>query len=132
MTRRANVPAAEVLRGRRVVATPAALDSAQWPPEWIVLRVAPDELLVVGDGDLVVDDRHALVEDDASLAAIELPMSAGGELIARLGDWKWPVPGVFLLQGLIAGIPAKVWTGPDRVWLIIPMSYLHEVEERLR
>jgi hypothetical protein len=122
----------EVLKGRRVAAVPAALDSALWPPECIVLRVAPDEAVVVGDGDLVVDDRHALVEDDASLAVIELPLSEAREVLARLGDWEWPVPGKPLSQGLIAGIPAKVWTGSDRVLLIVPTSYLHEVEVRLR
>jgi hypothetical protein len=31
----------------------------------------------------------------------------------------------------MAGIPVKVWTGSDRVLLIVPTSYLHEVEERL-
>lgn len=122
----------EVLKGRRVAAAPAALDAAQWPSAWMVLRFAPDEALVVGDGDLVVDDRHALVEDDASLAAIELPLSEAGDVLARLGDWEWPIPGESLSQGLIAGIPAKVWTRPELVLLIVPTSYLHEVEDRLR
>jgi hypothetical protein len=126
------VPVPEVLKGRRVVAAPAALDAAQWPPAWMVLRFAPDEALVVGDGDLVVEDRHALVEDDASLAAIELSLSTAGELIARFGDWEWPIAGESLSQGLVAGVPVKVWTGSDRVLLIVPSSYLHEVEERLR
>lgn len=126
------MPVPEVLKGRRVVAAPAALDAAQWPPAWMVLRFAPDEALVVGDGDLVVDDRHALVEDDASLAVIELPLSEAGDVLARLGDWQWPIPGEPLSQGLIAGIPAKVWTGAELVLLIVPTSYLHEVEDRLR
>ena len=132
MTPRDNVPAPEVLRGRRVVAMPTALDAAPWPADWIVLRLAPDEVLVVGDGDLVVDDRHALVEDDASLTAIALPVSEAGDVLARLCDWEWPVAGASLAQGLIAGIPTKVWTGADRVLLIVPSSFLHEVEERLR
>jgi hypothetical protein len=123
---------AEVLLGRRVVAVPAALDSALWPADSIVLRVAPDEALVVGDGGLVVDDRHALVEEDANLAAVELPMAEAGNLLARLCDWEWPIPGESLSQGLMAGIPVKIWTGRDRVLLIFPSSYLHEVAERLR
>jgi hypothetical protein len=126
------VPEPEVLQGRRVVALPAALDSTVWPADSIVLRVAPDEVLVVGDGDLVVDDRHALVEEDASFAAIELALIEAGDVLARLCDWEWPIPEEVLSQGLMAGIPVKVWTGGDRVMLIVPSSYLHEVEERLR
>jgi hypothetical protein len=114
------------------VAAPAALDSTRWPPDCIVLRVAPDEALVVGVGDLVVSDRHALVEEDASLAAIGFSASEAGDVLARLCDWEWPVPGESLSQGLIAGIPAKVWTGPDHVLLVIPASYLHEAEARLQ
>lgn len=126
------MPEPEILQGRRVVALAAALDSAVWPPDSIVLRFASDEALVVGDGDLVVDDRQALVEEDASLAAVELPFVEARDVLARLCDWEWPIPGEFLSQGLMAGIPVKVWTGPVRVLLIFPSSYLHEVEERLR
>jgi hypothetical protein len=125
------VPEPEVLQGRRVVAVPAALDSAVWPADSIVLRVAPDEALVVGDGDPLVDDPHALIEDDSSLACIELPLAKAGDVLSRLCDWEWPIPGEPLSQGLMAGIPVKVWTGSDRVLLIVPTSYLHEVEERL-
>jgi hypothetical protein len=132
MTRRDDVPESEVLHGRRVVAMPSALDSTVWPADTIVLRVAPDEARVVGEGDLGVDDEHALVEDDASLAAVELPFAGAGEILARLCDWEWPIPGEFLSQGLMAGVPVKVWTGPGRVLLIFPSSYLHEVLERLR
>ena len=125
------MPEPEVLQGRRVVAMPAALDSAVWPADSVVLRVAPDEVLVVGDGDSLVGDPHALIEDDASLAGIELPFAEAGDVLARLCDWEWPIPGELVSQGLMAGIPVKVWTGSDRVLLIVPSSYLHEVEERL-
>ena len=33
----------------RIVATPAALDSVEWPNGTIVLRVAPDEVLAAAD-----------------------------------------------------------------------------------
>ncbi len=125
------MPEPEFLQGRRVVSVPAALDTAVWPADSIVLRVAPDEAFVVGDGDLVVDDPHALIEDDASLAAITLPLAEAGDLLVRLCDWEWPIAGEFLSQGLVAGVPVRVWTRSDRVLLIVPSSYLHEVEERL-
>jgi len=132
MTKTVLVPGVEAIKGRRVVAVPTAIDIAIWPPDAIVLRLAPDEVLVIGEGGLSINDRHAIIEEDSSLAALELSSSQARDLIARLCDWEWSTSGKPLSQGLMAAIPVKVWSEPDRVLVIVATSYIHEVEERLR
>ena len=42
------MPACEPLRAARVVADPSVLDALEWPAASLPLRIAPDDVLVIG------------------------------------------------------------------------------------
>jgi hypothetical protein len=126
------VPGPELLKGRRLVAATAALDGAVWPAGALALRLAPDEVLLVGKGDLSIDDPHAVIEADSSFSAIELSPAEARSLLQRHCDWELPTAVPSLSQGLVAALAVKVWFDQERVLLIVPTPYAHELEERLR
>jgi hypothetical protein len=118
------------VRATRVVAAPAALDGAALPAGAVVLRLAPDEALVLGDGPITVDDPHALVASDHgwSVAVLTWP-EAQRHVLSHV---EWPVPERGLAQGRVAGVPAKLWLEADRVLLVAATSHADELTERLR
>jgi hypothetical protein len=130
------VRALEPLVGIRVVAEPASLDRAHWT-SWagidrtIVLRTAPDEAFAIDAASVVVDDPFAIVEPESSfsgrwLTAAELAASVLPHL-----EWELPSIRPALAQGLIAGVPAKLWLAEDGALLVTATAYAHELEERL-
>ena len=46
---------------------------------------------------------------------------------------EWPLPETrpVLVQGTIAGVPAKLWLEEDRALLLTLAAYRHELESRL-
>jgi hypothetical protein len=46
-------------------------------------------------------------------------------------DWPLPTERPVLAQGLVAGVPAKLWLAEDRALLLCAAAYAHELEERL-
>jgi sarcosine oxidase gamma subunit len=103
-------------------------------------RVAPDELLVIGDeggpalaADVfakAVDDPHALVldvTDGWSTWAIE---GAGvAEVIARLSELRLPERG--FVQGAVANMPAKVLVDLNRITVLVPSMLGAAFRERV-
>ena len=146
-----DVPAAELLRARRIVASPAALDQATYPPDTLVLRIAPDDVLVIGGGALLVDDPHAIIEDECGFVSWSFPRPAFDATVAPFVEWELPsagpalaqgdvsgpalaqgdVSGPALAQGCVAGIPAKLWFEAGRVVLVANAAYAHELIGRL-
>jgi len=126
------VPAPEVLRGLRVVASPEALDAAPWKEEAVVLRFAPDDAFVIGATGIDVSDEHAIIAEEAGLVGAWL---TADELVERvIPHIEWPLPDArpALGQGFIAGVPCKLWLTGDRALLLCPAPYAHELAERLR
>ena len=138
---RHDLPAAELLRGRRIVASPGALDQATYPPDALVLRIAPDDALVIGGGTLLVDDPHAIIEDDRGFVSWSFPWPLFDAIVAPFVDWELPsdgpalaqgyANGPALAQGCVAGIPAKLWLEAGRVVLVTNAAYAHELIGRL-
>jgi hypothetical protein len=122
------VRAPEPVSGTRVVAAPAVLDGI-WTDGGAILRLADDEALVIG-GHVVVDDASALVEDEAGFVGWWL---APDEVAAVLHHVEWPVPTArpTLAQGLVAGVPARLWLTEERALLLVAAAYAHELVERL-
>ena len=132
--------------GRRVVATPQALDavlSAGWPEEAVVvLRTAPDEAVGVGargplDG-LIAHDRHAIDVEESALAGCWLTATELGALVVPHLDWPLTAEErrPALEQGKVAGVPAKLWlAGPGdprgAALLVVNRVYAAEIAERL-
>ncbi len=46
-------------------------------------------------------------------------------------DWSLPDERPVLAQGLIAGVPAKLWLTTDQSLLLCAAPYAHELSERL-
>lgn len=120
------------VRGTRVVADPAALDAATVPVGAVVLRLAPDESLVLGDGTVTVaGDPHALVVSDHGWSAAALSWPDFDRLVRPHIEWH-PHEPRGLAQGRVANVPAKLWMTDDGVLLVTATCHAHELTERLR
>ncbi len=121
--------APEQLHGLRVVAKPAALDAVVLPHGATMLRIAPDDAIVVGAATLALDDAFAIVEPEYAFVQWRLtPGEFGG--VAHHIEWPLPEAGQ-LGQGLIAGVPAKIMIASDHVLLVVSAGLAHELLERL-
>jgi hypothetical protein len=122
------VHALETLPGWRVVATPAALDAMVIEAGSTVLRFAPDDALVLTASAPTVEDEHAIVVPDHGWSGTWLNEADAGRVRSFI-DWHLPATG--LGQGLVAGVPCKVWRRDDLTLLLCATPYAHELESRL-
>jgi hypothetical protein len=55
------------------------------------------------------------------------------ELAAVRHHVEWPIPEdrPALAQGLVAGVPARLWLTEERALLLVAAAYAHELQERL-
>lgn len=125
------MPGPEPLTAWRMVASPAALDAASWPTGTTVLRIAPDEVLVVGESVTPVDDPYALIEPEDGFCAVEMDRSVLEAWLVRAAEWRPPSSETYFTQGSAAGLPVKVWVDGDRALLITRASLARDLEERL-
>jgi hypothetical protein len=124
------VRAPEPIHALRVVASPDALDDLAWTDEVAALRLAPDDLLAVGAASVQVNGEH-LVVDEAGFVGWWLTPDEVREHVLPHVDWPLPSSRPALAQGLVAGVPAKLWLSEDRALLLCAAAYAHELEERL-
>ena len=126
----------ERLRGLRLVAQPAAVDGARWdgdPAELTVLRFAPDDAFGIGARGVEVDDEHAIVEDEIGYVGAWLSDEVLEHLVLPRIDWPLPTERPVLAQGLVAGVPAKLWLTEDRRALLLAAApFAEELRARLR
>jgi sarcosine oxidase gamma subunit len=123
-----------------VLADPHACDTVE-AGEATVCRVAPDEVLVVGDGDgfravanirmtVTAVDRGALVLDVTDgWTAWEISGANVRDAFARLSEL--PVPGRGFVQGEVAHLPAKVLADVDRLTLLVASMWEAALRERI-
>ncbi len=121
--------APELLTGVRVVAAPAALDALAWPDGVAALRLAADDVFAVGA--TTVEAGDAIVETEAGFVGWWLTLDELYDNVLEHVDWPLPETLPALAQGLIAGVPAKLWITTDRALLLCAAAYAHELEERL-
>lgn len=123
----------ERLAATRISASPSALDAVMWPAGAIVLRTAPDEVIVTAVvGPSVVNDPHAIVEPETSLCAVWMTMPAALDYLARECNWELPAARPAFAQGSIAGLPVKLWFEHDRVLFVVPGPFAFDFAKRLR
>jgi len=127
------VRAPDRLAGWRVVARPDALDALVEAGLGPTLRLAPDDLLVVGTAAApVVDDADAIVVPDAVFVAWELDGDELDHLLEHHVEWELPAARPAVAQGLIAYVPAKVWLHVDgRAQLVCLAAYADELAARV-
>jgi hypothetical protein len=124
------VRAPERLPALRVVAAPESLDDLVLADDHPALRLAPDDLLVIGAASVQVGGEH-LVVDEAGFVGWWLTPEEVREQVLPHVDWPLPTARPALAQGLVAGVPAKLWLAEDRALLLCAAAYAHELEERM-
>lgn len=122
--------APEPLAALRVVASPQALDDLAWTDEIVALRLASDDLLAVGAASVQVGGEHIVVDEAGFVGWWLTPDEVTSSVLPHV-DWPLPSERPALAQGLIAGVPAKLWLADDRALLLCAAAYAHELEERL-
>lgn len=125
------MPALKRLQTTRIVATPAALDALEPMPGTLLLRTAPDELLMLPCATPELQDEYAIVLEDGSFAGVWLNSAEAAHILERSCEWEVPIERPTFAQGMVAGIPAKLWLESDSVLLICPAAYAAEMEERI-
>ena len=122
--------APEPLPALRVVAAADALDELVAPAEHPMLRLAPDDLLVIGAASVQVSGEHLVVDEAAFVGWWLTPEELREQVVPHV-DWPLPTTRPALAQGLVAGVPAKLWLAEDRALLLCAAAYAHELQERL-
>ena len=128
----------EPIQGVRVVASPEALDRAVWDPEDVTLvwRFAPDDAFGWRHGSpeksVSVDDPDAIIEPEHGYCAAYL-MPADVAELRRHCEFEWPTERPTLVQGNVAGVPAKVWLAAFAYGdcLLVAAAYADELATRL-
>lgn len=122
--------APERIDALRVVASPLVLDDLAWPDEVAALRLASDDLLAVGATSVQVSGDHIVVDEAGFVGWWLSPEEVVTHVLPHL-DWPLPAERPALAQGLVAGVPAKLWLAEDRALLLCAAAYAHELMERL-
>jgi hypothetical protein len=129
------VPAFEPVTGVRIVATPAAIGAAAYEPSkgMQLWRTSPDEgfawhperppTVTLDDPDAIVEPEHGFVR--ALLSPADL------ESVRRHVDYALPTELPALVQGKVAGVPARLALLGDAAILMVQAAYADELERRL-
>jgi len=123
------VPAPEILDVIRVVAAPAAI--AALVSDGVALQVAPDEALVLDATDVSVDDEWAITEPDDGFVGVELSRAEAEDWCRREAEWPLPDLVASFIQGMVAGLPVKIWVNGDTALVIVRASLAEDLEARL-
>ena len=128
--------APEPLHGTRFVAAPPVLDAQPSRDDDAIprtlIRLAPDNLLVIHPGSIVValGDEPLIQEKEAGFVGWWLTPEELAQVVTHV-DWPLPTERPALAQGLVAGVPAKLWLAEERALLLCAAAYAHELEARL-
>jgi len=133
------VLALETIPGVRVVGAPAALDGAVLGVGVLALRFAPDELFTMSAEPGKVLPANEVVDTSPDLIVVTESGFQGcwltrDQLASRVLphiDWALPANRPVLVQGLVAGVPAKLWLESGRALLLCAAPYAFELRERL-
>jgi hypothetical protein len=125
------VRAPDPIQALRVIAAPAVLDELAWPDGATDLRLAADDLLVIAADPGSLGDAAAIVEEERGFLGWWLTADELRDLVLPHVEWPLPATRPALAQGLIAGVPAKLWLAEERALLLCAAAYAHELAERL-
>jgi hypothetical protein len=125
----------ETIPGVRVVADAAAVDGMVVADGAVVLRFAPDDVFVTfPKPGREVDELlpQAIVVRETGFVGCWLTSDELASRVLPHIDWVLPTARPVLAQGLIAGVPAKLWLESGRALLLCATPYAFELAERLR
>jgi hypothetical protein len=128
----------------RILGPAEALDALEAPDGVSVGRVAPDEVLWLGDPGRAAEleeragaataslGRQGLVVDHSDgWVLFSLVGDDGPEVLARLSTLRLPEGGSGFVQGQVAQAPAKLFVRPGRLDLLVGSELAWFVHERL-
>jgi hypothetical protein len=120
-------------QGWRIIADPAALDTAPWPEGSHVVRISPDDVFLIGPAEPSVPaDPHAIITSEHGFAGAEVSAQRTADLALHHIEWQLPPARPSLAQGQIAGVPAKLVLRADgSALLLVACAARHELRERL-
>lgn len=121
----------EALAVVRVVSTSTALDEVAASPDAVVLRTAPDEMLVIDGTISQLDDPHAIVDLDVGWMGAWVETDRALDFLRLTAEWQPPDHRPVFVQGMVAELPAKLWIDTERSLLVVPRSLAAEMEDRL-
>ncbi len=124
------MPGLETVVGRRINALPAALDAANWPAGARVVRIAPDDVFLIGDGPLELSDRHAIVDHEAGFSGVWITRPDAADWLERNAVWGLAPDGE-VAQGMAAGLPVKMLADGQEVLVLVASVLADDLEERL-
>lgn len=127
MTPKASELVVESLEATRVVAAPDALDAAALRGGSLILRLAADDALVIGDS-IEVNDPSAIILPDTGWVALRMDERTLRETLLSVCSFELRAG---LNQGMVAGLPAKVWLDGENSMVIVAAAFGAELEERL-
>ncbi len=134
------------MRALRIVARPDVLDDILWPADVSALRIAADDVMLIGDiaGDselgrsvtqtISAGDPYAIVCDETGFSGAWVAMADFAPLAQAHIHWSLPeVQGsqTVVAQGLMAGVAVKLLVGKYRVLMLTPTVSAHELAGRL-
>ena len=126
--------ALETVEGYRLAADAADLDKLI-VENVLVLRFAPDDVfgvLLQPDGWLDLENSStAIVVKEAGFVGCWLSSDELAVRVLAHVDWALPEARPVLAQGLIAGVPAKLWLESGRALLLCAAAHAHELADRL-
>jgi hypothetical protein len=124
----------ERLSGSRIVATPAALDALGVADGSIFMRLATDELLIIGAAPASgsINDPHAIITNETGFAGVWWPAAPALDFLARACEWELPKSRPAFAQGMVAGLPVKLWLESERVLFVTAAPFAADLEERIR
>jgi hypothetical protein len=128
------VLALETLVGLRVVADAASLDRMVVAEGAVALRFAPDEAFTMfPKPGREVDEGFpkAIVVREVGFVGCWLTPDQLAAWVLPHIDWALPADRPALVQGLVAGVPAKLLLESGRALLLCAAPYAHELAERL-
>lgn len=118
------------LSGWRVIAEPGALDGIR--TDGSVVRISPDDALILGGGPPQVGDEHAIVTPEHGFSGCTLSAAEVIAISEEHIEWQLPDARPAVAQGQIAGVPAKlVLTTDGRAQLLVACAAAAELAERL-
>lgn len=117
----------------RLVASPAELDDHVLAGDLVAMRIAPDELLMLGDiaEYSEINYPHAIQFVDTGWAGAWLDAAAADEFLLAECEWELPVARPAFAQGMVSHLAAKLWFEEDRTLILVPAPFAAELAERL-
>lgn len=115
----------------RVVATPDSLDTLTSNTNGLILRIAADEALLLEPDHPALDDPYAIVEKDTGWWGVRVETPTMLEFLVSSASWELPPIRPVFVQGMVAGIAAKILVEDDRSLLLVPHAFAADMTERL-